>query len=108
MTREQVWKQKRIGRVTSAVLSKLMTGGRTNRTPDEIRIAKLLKDTRITKDVEFGDGAMTCIYELVREKRRNKSTYNADNKNFRWGHNQEPYAIMWLKANRPEIGRAHV
>ena len=107
MTREQVWKHKRAGRPTSSAVKVLCTGGRANRTPEEIRVAKLFKDTRSTKDVEFGEGAMTYVYELVREKRRNKPTFNADNKNFRWGHNQEPYAIKWLRNAYPDWNIRH-
>lgn len=89
---------KRCGRVTSSALEKLFTGGRISLTGDEYAMAKAAK-TRTTIDVEFGETAISYVYELVREKRRNKPTFHRDNYNFEWGHAQEPYAIEWLRTN---------
>lgn len=107
MTREEAWLKKRMGRPTSSMLKILCTGGRRERTPEELRAASLLKDSRKTVDVEFGDSAITYLYQLKRERRRQKPTFNRDNKNFEWGHINEPYAIAWLKANRPDWDIRH-
>ena len=107
MTREEIWLKKRGGRPTSSMLKILCTGGRRDRTPAELKAASLLKDSRKTVDVEFGDSAITYLYQLKRERRRQKPTFNRDNKNFEWGRSQEGYAIAWLRANRPDWDIRH-
>jgi len=101
--KEQAWLKKRAGKITSSALAKLFTGGSRPATPEEIQIYKLIKSTRKTTNLEFGEGAIKYLYQLQREKRLGKPTWQRDNYNFNFGHLAEPYAIMWLKANRPDL-----
>ena len=77
--REIRWHKNRCGKVTSSSLAKLLTKG--------------------TKGKLWGDTAISYLYEKVYELEMGKPIRNESNANFRWGHEQEPMAIEWLKAN---------
>lgn len=77
--REKKWHMNRCGRVTSSSLATLLTKG--------------------TKGRLWGDGAIGYLYEKLYEIENEKPVRNENNKNFRWGHEQEPMAIAWLRAN---------
>jgi hypothetical protein len=77
--REKQWHQNRCGKVTSSSLAKLLTKG--------------------TKGRLWGDTAVNYLYEKLYELENNKPIRNESNANFRWGHEQEPLAIEWLRAN---------
>ena len=77
--REKQWHQKRCGKVTSSSLAKLLTKG--------------------TKGRQWGDTSINYLYEKLYELENNKPIRNESNSNFRWGHEQEPLAIEWLRTN---------
>jgi len=77
--REKRWHQNRCGKVTSSSLAKLLTKG--------------------TKGKLWGDTSINYLYEKLYELENNKPIRNESNANFRWGHEQEPLAIEWLRAN---------
>jgi len=77
--REKRWKQARCENITSSPLAKLNTKG--------------------TKGRLWGDQACKYLWEKIYERRRHKPVRNEDNKNFRWGHEQQPIAIAWLREN---------
>lgn len=77
--REKRWKTARCGNITSSSLAKLCTKG--------------------TKGREYGDQALGYLYEKMYERRTGKPIRNDDNKNFRWGHEQEEVAMAWLGEN---------
>ena len=78
--RELRWRKARVGCITSSGLAGLMKSGRG-------------------KDNSWGDTAISYMYEKRYERVRSKSVRNEDNKNFRWGHEQEPMALAWLREN---------
>jgi len=82
MSREEIWKRKRCGRITSSSLKDLMTGGRGK------------------NGAKYGDTAIKYLYEIKRERRTGKPT-RQDNgiRNFIFGHENEPMAIAWLREN---------
>lgn len=47
----------------------------------------------------FTKTAITYLYQLKRERRLNAPLYERSNYNFDFGHENEPMAINWLKAN---------
>ena len=77
--REKKWHQNRCGKITSSSLAKLLTKG--------------------TKGRLWGDTSINYLYEKLYELENNKPIRNESNANFRWGHEQEPLAIEWLRAN---------
>lgn len=77
--REKRWHQNRCGKVTGSGLSDLMTKG--------------------TKGKPFGAVAIGYLYEKKYELRTGKPKRTESNKNFVFGHEREPMAIEWLKAN---------
>jgi len=83
--KEQRWHKARCGKVTSSALDKLLTKGKKD------------KVTKIQK--QWGDVSIGYLYEKLYELEFNKPVRNEDNKNFRWGHEQEPMAIAWLREN---------
>lgn len=103
MSKETDWLKKRCGRPTSSKNSVLFKGGSRPATEEELRIYKLIKSTRKTTDLEFGDTALDCFYELSWERESGIPTYTPSNRNFEWGKQQEPYAVKWLIANHPEF-----
>ena len=106
-TKQENWLKKRVGRPTSSKIKTLFTGGTRPATPEEIAIYKLVKSTRKTVDLEFGDTAIEYLYELAYERESGQPTWTPENRNFTWGSAQEPYAIKYLKANHPELDVKH-
>lgn len=78
--RELIWRKERVGCITSSALPKLCKTGRT-------------------KGQDWGDTAIKYMYEKRYERINHKPIRNEDNANFRWGREQEPYAIAWLREN---------
>ena len=79
MTAEEkdfLWKQKRVGLITSSVLPLIATKG---------------------KGTPFGKTALSKLYEVRYERRTGNEIESRDNYNFAWGREYEPYAIEWLK-----------
>ena len=101
--KEQAWLKKRCGRPTSSKNKVLFVGGSRPATEEEIAIYKLVKSTRKTVDLEFGDTALEYFYELAWERESGIPTYTPSNRNFDWGSTQEPYAVKWVRANHPEF-----
>jgi len=97
--KEQHWLQRRAGKITSSNLKKLFTGGRRDLTDAERAV---IGGNRKTIDVEFGETAISYLYQLQREKRLGRPTYQRDIYNLEFGKNAEPVAIAWLRANRPD------
>ena len=78
----------RVGNFTSSEIHKLMVGGTSPMTADEIAQQKIdnPKSTRKTKDVMFGAGALTYIKEKVYERRLKCSLATESNaKPLTWG-----------------------
>lgn len=74
-----LWLQKRSKCiVTASQLPKLMTGGRGS---------------------DWGDTSKAVLYAAKYCKRTSLQLEEKDLYNFRWGHEQEPNAIEWLRAN---------
>jgi hypothetical protein len=79
--RETVWKAKRAKcYITSSVLPKIMTKGRG-------------------KGVEWGDTAKEILYGATYQQRTGLQLENKDFWQFKWGNENEPRAIDWLKRN---------
>lgn len=78
--RLQNWYRKRCGRITSSALKDLMTKGRG-------------------KGDKYGVGAVDYLYQKKRERRTGKPVFERDNYNFIFGHDNEKYAIAWLRHN---------
>jgi len=97
--KEQEWLKKRAGKITSSGLAKLFTGGRRDLTDTERAI---IGGNRKTMDVEFGEVAIKYLYQLQREKRLQKPTYQRELYNFEFGKKAEPMAIAWMRANYPD------
>ena len=106
-SKEQAWLKKRSGRPTSSKVETLFKGGSRPATDDEVVIYKLIKSTRKTTDLEFGEVAIDYLYELAYERESGQPTWTPSNRNFDWGKQQEPYAIKYLKANHPELDVKH-
>lgn len=51
------------------------------------------------KGVKYGEKAIDYLYEIKRERRIEKPVFDRDNYNFRYGRDNEPYAISWLRTN---------
>ncbi len=96
--KEQQWLQRRAGKITSSNLKKLFTGGRRDRTDKERAV---IGGNRKTIDVEFGETAISYLYQLQGEKRLGRPMYQRDNYNFEFGRKAEPYAVAYLRANYP-------
>lgn len=96
--KEKSWRLERSGLVTSSGLAKLFTGGREPLSAQERELG-LYGKNRTTKDVEFGEVAKTYLLGLVHEVKRGKPLYSRELYNFDWGHQQEPMAVKWLRAN---------
>ena len=80
--KEFEWHLKRCGKITASTLPDLMTSGRA-------------------KDDLFGMKALSVMY-LTRYERRTKTLREQQsNKNFDWGHNNEPLAIEWVRDQLP-------
>ena len=71
-------------------------------TPTERVAALLVKDNRKTVDAEFGEVAINYLYQIQREKRLGKPTYQREIYNLEFGKKAEPIAIQWLRHNRPD------
>ena len=78
--REQNWHKQRCGKITSSSLAKLMTKGKK-------------------EGVMWGEKAIEKLYEKLYELEFDCPIRNESNSNFRWGHEQEPIAIEWLRQN---------
>lgn len=107
MSKETEWLIKKVGKISSSNLSKLFTGGSRPATEEELAIYKILKSARKTTSLEFGETAINYLYQIQREKRLNKPTYQRDIYNFTMGKEGEPYGIAWLRANRPDLVIRH-
>lgn len=55
--------------------------------------------TKGTKGREWGDVSIGYMYEKLYELEFDCPIRNESNSNFRWGHEQEPLAIEWLRQN---------
>lgn len=97
--KESDWLKKRAGKITSSNLKKLFTGGRRDLTDAERAV---IGGNRKTIDVEFGETAISYLYQLQREKRLQKPTYQREIYNLEFGKKAEPIAIQWLRANKPD------
>lgn len=79
--RERNWHERRLGKITSSCLSDLMTKG--------------------TKGSMWGKTAISYLYEKLYERRTGRPIRNSSNRNFEFGHTNEPLAIEWLRENLP-------
>ena len=77
--RELRWKMRRCGKVTGSGLKELMTKGK--------------------KGASWGDTSINYLYKKKYELRTGKPIRSETNKNFKFGHEHEPMAIEWLRAN---------
>jgi hypothetical protein len=79
MSRESVWKKARLGRITASELSEIFSasGKATDGNVDYVR--------------------------RKRFERRHGFAYPVSARNFDIGHEQEPYAVEWFRANHPEV-----
>lgn len=77
--RIDAWKMRRCGLITSSGLKDLMTEG--------------------TKGDKFGKKAINYLLEKKRERRTGIPCFNAGCYNFTFGHENEPRAVEWLRAN---------
>ena len=77
--REKEWLLKRTGRFTASGMKKLMTKG--------------------TKGRAFGDTAIGYLYQIAYERRTGRPVRGTHCANFDFGHENEPRAIEWLRAN---------
>lgn len=77
--KEFIWKEKRRGKITASVLPDLMTKGRG-------------------KDELFGQKSLSVLYPIRYERRTGVTRESASNKNFEWGHENEPLAIEWIRS----------
>lgn len=103
MTKEEKWLIERAGKITSSNLTKLFTGGSRPATAEELAIYKLVKSAKKTTPLEFGETAINYLYQIQREKRLHKPTYQRDIYNLTFGKEAEVYAVAWLRANRPDL-----
>lgn len=79
--KEERWKKKRCGKITSSTLPNLMKGGRS-------------------KGIEWGEGAKDVLYGVKYERRTGLMRETKDFiKNFTFGKEHEPSAFEWLKQN---------
>lgn len=78
--KELRWKIERSTRITSSGLKKLNTGGRG-------------------KGVIFGKTAIDYIDDIIFQIREGDLLDEVDTKQFDWGHDNEAYAIEWLRNN---------
>ena len=82
---EEIWKKKRLTRVTSSKLSKIMTGGRG-------------------KTEHFGKGAIDYLIQIKGQRRTGESfEKELDIFNFRWGKEHEPRAFELAQKKYPGI-----
>lgn len=81
LTKEERWHAARIGHITSSCLGKLTTTGRGK------------------NGAKYGDTALTYLYEKMYERETGEEVVSRDNYNFRFGRENEPYAVEWLRAN---------
>lgn len=79
--RELAWKKARVGKITSSCLSDLMTKG--------------------TKGTQWGKTAISYLYDKLYERRTGRPIRNSSNRNFDFGHINEPLAIEWIRENLP-------
>lgn len=77
--KELIWRKERVGHITSSALPILCKTGRKNES--------------------WGETAIKYLYEKRYERVRGVAIRNEDNANFRWGREQEPLAIAWLREN---------
>lgn len=83
--REAVWKAKRAKcYITSSVLPKLMQKGRG-------------------KGIDWGSGAKDVLYGSLYQQRTGIQLKNKDFWQFKWGHENEPNAIEWLRKNGHDV-----
>lgn len=80
--KEHEWKLKRCGKITASVLPDLMTSGRA-------------------KDDLFGAKALAVMYITRYERRTKTLREQQSNKNFDWGHDNEPLAVEWVREQLP-------
>lgn len=80
--KEHEWKLKRCGKLTASVLPDLMTSGRA-------------------KDDLFGMKALAVMYITRYERRTKTLREQQNNKNFDWGHDNEPLAVEWVRDQLP-------
>lgn len=97
--REKDWLMKRCGKITSSSISKIMTSGRRDMNKEELEIAKSKGIKRKTVDVPFGDGAISYLYRIARERRLNKPCRNISTPEMEWGKEHEKDAINCFNIN---------
>lgn len=77
--KEERWKKKRCGKITGSVCPDLMKGGR---------------------GVPWGETAKKVLYPIKYERRTGLiREHNSNIYQFKWGHENEPRAIDWLRRN---------
>lgn len=80
--KEYKWQLKRCGKLTASTLPDLMTSGRA-------------------KDDLFGAKALAVMYITRYERRTKTLREQQSNKNFDWGHDNEPLAVEWVRDQLP-------
>lgn len=78
-SRQKNWLQRRAGHFTASCMKKLLTKG--------------------TKGRKYGDTAIGYLYQIAYERRTGRPVRSAKCANFDFGHENEPRAIEWLRAN---------
>lgn len=76
-SKEEIWQEKRIGKITASTLPNLMKKGR---------------------GVKWGESAKKVLYAVKYELRTGLERPEQSNKNFDWGHENEPFGVEWLRA----------
>lgn len=79
MDKEFIWRKERLGRITASELGNIFSAS-----------GKII------------DGNIDYIRHK-RFERRHRFSYPVSAKNFEIGHEQEPYAMEWLRANYPDM-----
>jgi hypothetical protein len=79
LAKKERWKAKRVGKITASTLPDLMKGG---------------------KGVPWGETSKKVLYPIKYERRTGLTREHNDNiYQFKFGHENEPRAIAWLKRN---------
>lgn len=74
--KEYEWKPKRHGKITASTLPDLMKTG---------------------KGTPYGKAFFDALYLVRYERRTGVTRENGNNKNFDWGHDNEPLAVEWVR-----------
>jgi len=101
--RTSEWFEQRRGKFTGSEFHKLLSGGRRDMTEDELIEYKKEnpKGTRKTIDVEFGDTALSYIFEKAVEMEFGiNEEDNFDTFDTKRGKELEPYAIEQFRRNK--------